>query len=217
MFLNPYVKLPKTIRVTIRKNSKMRSISANASRFNNSINFKSNVWQRDKYRVWILIHELTNLLASYYGSQAYPSDWWANGRSPFPEYISVKIMHKLGFKKEALWRKSVHKDKSDHKFYWHLDKKYGTKLFKDFFFLIKKHNINLARIGKRWPHPDKKRTLKSLALLSMAAKKNLAKTARFYKIGNKPKDWYQRHPEIRFIPYNISELEIRDEISRILR
>lgn len=217
MFLNPYTSLPKIIRVTIKKDTRMNSISANASRFNSSINFKSNLWQKDKYRVWILIHELTNLLASYYGTQAYPSDWWANGRSPFPEYISVKIMHKLGFKKEALWRKNVHINKSDHKFFWYLDKEYGTKLFKDFFLLIKKHNIDLSKVGKPWPTPDKKRTTLSLSLLSIAAKKNLAKIARFYKIGDKPKDWHLRHPRIKFIPYIITEEEIKIQSSKILK
>lgn len=215
MFLNPYTKVPKVINVTIKKDIRMKSISANASRFNTSINFKSNLWQKDKYRIWIMIHELTNLMASYYGSNSYPSDWWANGRSPFPEYISVKIMEKLGFKKEAFWRKKVHLNKSDHKFYWHLDKKYGIKIFKKFFALIKSKNINLSKIGKPWPNPSKKRSLITLALLSIASGENLANTASYFKIGTKPKDWHLRHPEIKFIPYSISKEEIKKEVSRI--
>ena len=217
MFLNPYTNLPKQIIVTIKRNSKLNSIRANASRNNNSINFTSNIWQKDKYRIWILVHELTNLLSSYYGTNSYPSDWWANGRSPFPEYISVKIMEKLGLKKEAIWRKKVHINKPDHKFYWDLDRRFGLSVFKRFFLLIKTNNINLSKIGKPWPSPDKNRSLTSLALLSIAAKKNLANLASHYKIGQKPKDWYKRHPEINFLTYRISKEEINTEISRILK
>ncbi len=216
MFLNDKVILPKRILVTIKKNSKLNGIRANAKRINNSINFTSNVWQKDRYRIWIMIHELTNLLSSYYGSNGYPSDWWSNGRSPFPEYVSVLIMRKLGFTQAALWRKSVHKDKSDHKFYWALDKKFGVKLFGNFFKLMKKYDIKLDKIGKKWPHPDKKRSLVTLALLSMACDTNLANLAKFYKIGQKPKDWYKRHPEIKFISYIISSEEIHNTI-RIIK
>jgi len=215
MFLNKGVEVPKKILVRIKKNSKLNGISANARRVDNSINFTSNVWQKDKYRIWIMIHELVNLLSSYYGSNGYPSDWWSNGRSPFPEYISVLIMRNLGYKREAIWRKSVHKDKSDHKFYWALDKKFGTKLFKNFFGLIKKYKIDLNRIGKRWPHPDKKRTLVALSLLSISCNKNLAKFATYHKIGQKPKDWHKRHPEIKFQPYTISVKEIEDMVYKI--
>ena len=215
MFLNENVLLPKQILVTIKKNIKIKGISANARRKNNSINFQSNVWQKDKYRIWIMIHELVNLLNSYYGCNGYPSDWWANGRSPYPEYISVLIMQKLGYKQEALWRKNVHKDKNDHKFYWALDKQYGTVLFKKFFQLIKQYNIHLDKIGKPWPHPDKKRTLMTLSLLSIAANKNLANLATRYDIGKKPKDWEKRHPEIRFIPYSITKEEIEFQIKTL--
>jgi hypothetical protein len=74
-FLNEYTNLPKTIKVTIKKDARLHSIKANASRVDNSINFTSNVWEKDKYRIWIMIHELTNLLSSYYGCNGYPSDW----------------------------------------------------------------------------------------------------------------------------------------------
>ena len=215
MFLNPNVQIPKKIIVRIKKDTRLKSIRANARKFDNSINFTSNVWQQDKYRIWIMIHELINLLSSYYGSDGYPSDWWSNGRSPFPEYVAVLVMHRLGYKKEAIWRKSVHEDKNDHKFYWTLHKRFGTKLFKDFFALIKKHNIKLDKIGKPWPHPDKERSLTALALLSLAANKNLANLAKHYKIGEKPKDWYNRHPEIKFIPYSITPKEIEKRIEAL--
>lgn len=216
MFLNPNVKIPKTITVRIKKDMRLKSIAGNARKFDNSINFRSNVWQKDKYRIWIMIHELINLLSSYYGSDGYPSDWWSNGRSPFPEYVAVLVMAKLGYKKEALWRKSVHQDKNDHKFYWTLHKQFGTKLFKDFFALMKKHNIKLDKIGKPWPHPDKQRSLTALALLSLASNKNLANLARHYKIGDKPKDWEKRHPEIKFIPYTIFNEELKKKVDEIL-
>lgn len=217
MFLNENVPLPKKILVTIKKDSRLKGIAGNASRYNNSINFKSNMWQKDKYRTWIIIHELTNLLSSYYGCNGYPSDWWANGRSPFPEYTSILIMQRLGLKKEALWRKNVHKDKEDHKFYWVLDKQFGSKVFKKFFYLIKKNNIELNKIGKPWPHPDKQRSLTALALLSAAAGKNMANLAKAHNIGEKPKDWERRHPEIKFIPYTVSSEEINEKLKELIK
>jgi len=119
-------------------------------------------------------------------------------------------MERIGFKQEALWRKSVHQNKNDHKFYWTLHKQYGTKLFKDFFRLIKINHINLNNIGKPWPHPDKQRSLVTLGLLSLAANKNLANLANHHNIGLKPKDWYERHPEIEFIEYQITSQDIEE-------
>lgn len=212
LFLNPNAKIPRKITVRIKKNRTLKGISGNARKSDNSINFKSNLWQNDKYRRWIMVHELVNLLVSYYGTSAYPSDWWSNGRSPFPLYATAITLQKLGYKKDFLWLKNTDKNKPDQQFYWTLHKQYGPKLFKDFFYLIKNDAIDLRKTGKKWPHPDKIRSLYTLSYLSMAANKNLSNMASYYKIGKKPSDWHKRHPKIKFDEYFILENEIKEII-----
>lgn len=214
LFLNKNVQIPNKIIVRIKKNRNLKGIGGNARKSDNSINFKSNLWQDDKYRRWIMIHELVNLLVSYYGSGAYPSDWWSNGRSPFPLYATAITLQKMGYKKDYLWLRNTDKNKPDQQFYWSMHKQYGTKLFKEFFHLLKNDDINLSKIGKKWPHPDKIRSLYTLTYLSLAAKKNLSKIARYYKIGKKPSDWHKRHPKIKFEEYLILKNEI-NEISEL--
>lgn len=214
MFAPNGITLPKRILVTLKKDTRLNGIRGNAGG-NNTINFKSNMWQKDKYRIWILVHELTNLLVSHYGSGGYPSDWWSNGRSPFPTYATYLVMKKLGFNQEAKWLLDQNKHIPDQKFYFKLHQLYGTKLFKEFFSLMKEYKIDLRKIGKRWPAPDKQRSLVTLSVLSMAANKNLANLARVYKIGERPKDWHRRHPEMRFYPYSITPKEIEQTIGDI--
>lgn len=201
--------IPRKVIVTIKKDPKSRGISGNANGYNNSINFKSSTWFQNKYTEWILVHELVNLLTSYYGSKAYPSDWWANGRSPFPIYITSIVLKELGYKKGAKWTRTLHMDQLDQQFFWKLDKKYGIDLFQRFFTLLQLDGVDLKKIGKRWPHPDKVRTAYALTYLSLAAGVNLAPVALKHNIGKKPSDWHKRHPKIPFYNYKVSSKNIQ--------
>lgn len=203
---------PKQINIIIKKNSNLKGISGNANFQENTLNFKSNVWKNDRYRRWILIHELVNLLSAHYGSQAYPSDWWSNGRSPFPVYITWLVLKELRYTKDAHWLKKEYQNKKDHQLYWALHEKYGTELFRTFFHYLKQDNISLSKIGKPWPYPDKIRSLYTMGYLSLSANKNLAKIFQEHDIGKKPSDWHKRHKNIHFVPYKITESDITNFI-----
>jgi len=206
---------PKQITIIIKKNAKLRSIRGSANFQKNKLQFESNIWPDDKYRRWILIHELINLLSAHYGSQAYPSDWWSNGRSPFPVYIAWLVLKELRYTKDVHWIKKTYQKKKDHQLYWALHEKYGTELFRTFFYYLKHDRIELNDIGKPWPHPDKRRSLYAIGYLSLAANKNLAKMFQKYDIGKRPSDWHKRHKNIPFKPYKISESEITDFIEAL--
>ncbi len=207
-FSHPLAEIPKTIHVVIQKDPKSKGVGGGASFENNTLHFRSNLWQNDRYRRWILVHELSNLLAARYGSQGYPSDWWSNGRSPFPVYAAWLILGELQYPQDAHWLKKSYQDKKDHQLYWHLDATYTPELFKKFFYLLKRDGVHLERIGKPWPNPDPQRALVSAEYLSLAAGENLAPTLQRYDIGKRPYDWHLRHKKIAFIPYVISEKEV---------
>jgi hypothetical protein len=152
-------------------------------------------------RVWISLSE----------SCPYPSDWWSDGRSPFPEYVSCLLMKNTGYAEEAQWRKGVQAGKKDHVLFWKLDEEYGFKLFARFFALVRADGIELGRIGAPWPRPDKLRSAYTIAYLSLAAGRNLAGMIGEYGVGTKPADWEQRHSQIKFEAYRVLPKEV-DEI-----
>ncbi len=205
---------PKKITIKIKKNSALKGIRGSASFQNNTLRFESNIWPNDKYRRWILIHELVNLLSAHYGSQAYPSDWWSNGRSPFPVYISWLVLKELRYTQDVYWLRKKYKNKKDHQLYWVLHEKYTPELFRKFFYYLKYNQINLAKIGKPWPHPDKLRSLYAIGYLSLSANSNLANLFQRYEIGKKPSDWHLRHREIHFIPYKVTKEDINQFIKK---
>jgi hypothetical protein len=199
---NRAVAPPTKIVVTLTKDLKLNGIGGAASP--TSLAFTSDAWPKERGRLWILAHELTNLFAAHYGGGGYPSDWWSDDRSPFPEYVSCLVMKKLGYSEEAEWRQRLAAGKKDHSLFWELDKKYGFNLFAQFFKSLREDGVNLGKIGAPGPHPDKLRSAYTIAYLSLAAKSNLATMVHEHEIGKEPNDWKQRHPEIKFVEYEVT-------------
>ena len=209
---NPAVAPPRKIRVNLRKDPTLRGISGRVHM--PALFFKSDVWPKDKYRLWNLAHELGNLFAIHYaGTGEFPSDWFHDGRSPFPEYLSCLVMKKLGYVKEAEWRKGVHAGKKDHALYWELDETYGFKLFAKFFQYLRRDGVDLGKIGAPWPHPDKLRSMYTIAYLSLAARTNLAAMIQEHGIGKEPSDWKRRYPQIRFVEYKVAPQEVEQVLT----
>jgi hypothetical protein len=179
------------------------------------LTFRSNLWPKEKHRLWILTHELTNIYLAAGGSNCSPSDWWSNGRSPFPEFVSSIVLEKLGYKSEAEWRKSVNHGKNDYALFWKLYNEYGFKIYREYLSLVRKYDVNFCVLGDPWPSPSKERSLYSGALLSIAANTNLAPVLSNYGVGNEPDDWKQRHPEIEFREYKITSSDIEKTIERL--
>lgn len=87
----PGVPPPRTIDVTLKKDPQNMGVGGWASP--TAIGFTSSSWPDEQWRHWILVHELVNLYAAHYGGAGgYPSDWWSNGRSPFPSYACCLVL-----------------------------------------------------------------------------------------------------------------------------
>jgi hypothetical protein len=176
--------------------------------------FQSDQWPEEGYRYWILAHELANLLAAHYaGGGGFPSDFWSDGRSPFPEYASCLLMRATGHPDEADWRRSVNADQPDHALYWQLDREHGFALFARFFRLLRHDGIVLGSIDEdeaEWPAPSQRRSLYAIAYLSIAAGENLAPDFRRIGVGREPADWKARHSEIPFREYEVPDADVAD-------
>ena len=200
---NGRIKPPRGIGVTLEKDPDFGGIGGYASPV--SIGFTSNAWPKDRDRIWILAHELTNLFAAHYGGAGgFPADWWSNGRSPFPEYVSCLVMEELGYREAAAYRREGAREKADHVLFWKLHERYGFRLFSRFFKLVSADGLDMGNVGRPWPFPDEARAAYTIAYLSIAAGTNLAPLCREHLIGREPSDWKRIHPEIVFLPYNVT-------------
>jgi hypothetical protein len=195
---------PKRIPVRLQKDPANPGVGGAASP--SDLLFVSSSWPQEKFRYWILGHELANLLAHHYGGTGgYPSDWWSNGRSPYPLYVSTLVMAQLGYVEEAAWFRQHHRGIPDHELFWALHRDHGYDLFARFFKTVRADKVDFGKIGKPWPHPDRVRSLYAVAYLSIAAGENLAPVFRAHGIGSKPPDWDQRHPDEPFEGYTVSD------------
>lgn len=208
-FNNELTRYPERIRVTLRRDARLRGLKGSANRGRNELRVTTNLWQEDRYRRWIVLHELVNLLVAHYGSPGgYPSDWWSNGSSPFPLFVTGAALRRMGYADDAVWLREAHGGRPDHELYWVLHERYGMGLFRRFFRLLKRDGVELGDIGERWPRPDRRRALYTLGYLSLAAGENLAPLARRWGVGERPADWRKRHPEIPFVPYVVGDEEV---------
>lgn len=207
------VEAPRGITVQLSKDIGSSGVSGFATP--TMIGFASAQWPRDRFRVWILTHELVNLFVAHYaGAGGFPPDWWANGRSPFPVYLAALVTNKLGEKETAQWLDKLDRDRSDQNFIWALHDKHGFAVFAKCFKLLRSDGIDLGKIGEPWPAPDERRAAWTLTYLSEAAGENLAALAAHHRIGQEPRDWKDRHPELAFKPYAIGAEQI-DELRAI--
>lgn len=208
MMDNPDIEPPRGIRLTLVKED-TGALEGYAGPAH--IKFVSDQWPREAQRIWILTHELTNLFANHYaGAGGFPSDWWSNGRSPFPVYMTGVASEAIVEQDVADWIQGIDQEHDDQRLYWALHDKYGFKLFADFFKLLRKDGVDLGFVGnKDYPAPDECRSAYTLAYLSIAAGENLAPIAREHGIGKKPDDWDERHAELgEFVQYSISDAEV---------
>ncbi len=209
---DPEVAPPRTIDVTLVKDPDAEALRGGAGP--TAIAFTSDRWPKEAFRLWILTHELTNLFAAHYGGHGgFPSDWWSDGRSPFPVYVTGLVLKELGYADEAAWLRSSNAEQPDHELYWALDERFGFGLFARTLRLLREDDIDLGEIEPPWPHPNRVRSTYTIAYLSMAAGENLTRTVLSFGIGKKPGGWDEVHPEIPFEEYTVSA----DEVDAILR
>jgi hypothetical protein len=209
----PEIAPPETIHVDLRRDPNLPGLGGYATP--DRVAFVSDQWPKDANRLWIIAHEMANLYAHRYAAGGgFPSDFWSNGRSPFPEYVSCIVLREAGYPEEAVWRKVTQKGKPDHDLYWRLDERYGFDLFARFFKLLREDGVVINDLGDQpWPAPDRARSLATIGYLSIAAGSNLAPLFRAAGVGREPEDWRDRHPEIEFREYSISDAEVEEFIA----
>lgn len=207
MLADPDVPPPDTVTVHLERDPDLEGIAGWASGEESAVGFAGASWPPGHAHVWIVAHELVNLwVAHYAGAGGFPSDWWSNGRSPFPEYASCLVMERAGHADAAEWRRADGRGQPDHDLYWILHERHGFALFARFFRLLRHDGVDLGEIEPEWPLPSGRRSLYTAAYLSLAAGENLAPLLRAAGVGREPPAWSEEHPDWPFTPY-----EIRDE------
>lgn len=174
-----------------------------------AIGYTGDRFPKEAPYVWILTHELTNLFAAHYGKHGgFPSDWWSNGRSPFPTYLSGLVLQELGHTHVAEWLRSSNVSEPDFVLYLTLHERFGFELFAETLRLLREDDLDLGEIQPPWPHPNQTRTAYTIAYLSLAAGENLTATVMSFDIGKKPSDWDDIHLEIPFEEYVVTASEV---------
>jgi hypothetical protein len=213
LMANPDVAPPASIRVELKKDANSAGIAGWATPA--AIGFSSGSWPEEKNRLWIVSHELTNhFTALYAGGGGMPSDWWADGRSPFPEYVSCLVLRATGHEDAANWRQATSAAKPDHALYWKLHEKYGFDVFARFLKLLRDDRVDLTKIGAPERPADRARAVYATAYLSIAAGANLAPSLRELGLGRRPADWEQRCPGAVFVEYEVTDADVARVIER---
>ncbi len=204
---SPDVAPPRRIQVTLEKDPGAEGLGGWAGP--TEIGFVGSECPHEALQLWILTHELTNLFAAHYaGHGGFPSDWWSNGRSPFPAYVAGLVLLKLGYVDVAAWLRSSSAEEPDHAMYWALHERFGFGLFARTLRLLREDDVDLGEIEPPWPHPCRTRSAYTIAYLSLAAGENLTATVLSFGIGREPADWRDIHLDIPFEEYTVSEDEV---------
>ncbi len=127
-----------------------------------------------------IVHEMVNAFTAEV-TPGWPSDWWANHKSPFPTFAHLEVLKELnspvGNKDIA---NIVPEDKQMMVFFERLKEKYGWDVYRKLFDEVRKDNIILDYIGD---NPSIIRSHYTAAYLSIAAGKNLAEEMNSVGIG----------------------------------
>jgi hypothetical protein len=62
---------------------------------NGELSYCAGEWNSNQYCYGIIAHELCNLLTGEKISPGWPTEWWANHRSPFPTMIANQALRKI--------------------------------------------------------------------------------------------------------------------------
>ena len=122
-------------------------------------------FEKNRWCLVISAQELVNLFTGSI-SAGWPSDWWANHKSPFPIMVAVEVIRDLGYEQEA--NEYDREFESDPLYVWHKSVKrtHGWDLYRTMFSAMKSDGIQLDRLG---PNPSKRLTNYVLAYMSLGA------------------------------------------------
>ena len=117
---------------------------------------------------WCLVISAQELVNLFTGSicSGWPTDWWANHRSPFPIMVAVEVVRDLGYLQEA--NEYDAEFEKDPLYMWHKKVKgtLGWSLYRKMFSAMREDGIQLDRIGS---NPSRIRTNYVLAYMGIGA------------------------------------------------
>jgi len=112
---------------------------------------KAGDFTRNRWCLVISAQELVNLFTGSVTS-GWPTDWWANHRSPFPIMVAVEIVRDLGYLQEA---SDYDLDfQKDPLYMWHKNLKvsHGWDVYRNMLSAMKMDQIRLDQVGEN-PSP----------------------------------------------------------------
>lgn len=117
---------------------------------------------------WCLVISAQELVNLFTGSicSGWPTDWWANHRSPFPIMVAVEVVRDLGYLQEA--NEHDAEFEKDPLYVWHKKVKgtLGWSLYRKMFSAMREDGVQLDRIGS---NPSRIRTNYVLAYMGIGA------------------------------------------------
>ena len=90
------------VRVTVRASSQCEGGIAGATG-DGSLSYCIGEWNSNQYCYGIITHELCNLFTGECVTAGWPTEWWANHRSPFPTMIANEVIRVLIPKYYRMW------------------------------------------------------------------------------------------------------------------
>ena len=156
----------------------------------------------------VIPHETTNMFTAEGVCGGWPTDWWANSRSPFPAMVAVKVE---AFYNKPYWQQHDADDSNDPTYvmFKDLQSTYDWSLFQGAFREMNEHNVDLSQIRSEYEDPNwlSKGYLKSHYVayyLSRNAWTDLSSTLNAGTVGKKPPGY-----QGTFYEYSISLASVR--------
>jgi hypothetical protein len=104
---------------------------------------------------WIVIpHETANMFTGEGVTGGWPTDWWADGRSPFPAMVAVQVEKAYNVQ---YWSGHDSADSNDPQYIMFRDQllgRFGWSLFQTAFWLMKANGVNLANIHSEYENSN---------------------------------------------------------------
>jgi hypothetical protein len=144
---------------------------------------------------WVVIpHETANMFTGEGISGGWPTDWWADGRSPFPAMVGVQVEKAYNLQYWSAHDAADNQDPAYRMFRDELFGKYGWELFQNMFLLMRADAVNLANVNSEYQSPNwySLHYLKSHTVayyMSRAAGVDLSATLNQGSVGTPPPGW----------------------------
>jgi hypothetical protein len=95
----------------------------------------------------VIVHEMVNVFSGSV-TRDWPTDWWADTRSPFPAMVAVKVLEALGQQNFAIRQDAALGPDPLYQMFKHFQETYGWTMFQRAFSMMRSDEIDLSQIGQ---------------------------------------------------------------------